>query len=764
MRISPQSPLSFLRHLSRRRHRCFLPSPLTVTHHQPLLRSLHHVNSFSHSVERLPCASHSSSETQKIWDLWNCSELPEEALEFESGDELSIRHLIDEEEPPESRKTRLEWLCKQLPTLRSVDMVRLLNYQKNWITQDDSAYLVSHCTGIRQNEAAFQVYKWMMQQNWYRFDFNLATKVANYLGKERKFVKCRDIFDDIINQRHVPEESTFHILVIAYLGASVEGCLEEACAVYNRMIQLRGCKPQLSLHIFLFRALVAAKPASKSYYLKQAEQIYCNLLRTGLEIPKDVYTGLIRLHSCQDVIDKERIMKLREEMKDLGMEEGKDVLLSILRACSTLGDVEEAEKAWLELITGFEHVPSQAFVYRMQTFAAVGESMKSMETFRRMQEHFGGSATLSAYQKIIEVMSDAQNVELAELVMEELTETGLKPLTPSYAALMKMYLNLNMHEKVESIFRLCSPNRAIYNLYLSSLVKVGNFSKAEQIFSHMQGNEATIGVDSASCNAVLSGWLESGDHVKAEKVYDLMCKKRYDIESSSMQKLEYFLSLSRKDIKRPVSLKLSFEQREALVGLLLGGLVIESDGSRQSQNHYMIRFEFDENTPKHSVLRQHLYLEYREWLHPSCNDGNVPYKFATVSDTYFGFYADQFWPRGRPVIPKLIHRWMSPRALAYWYMYGGRRSQSGDIWVKLGIDSEDEESVPKVVKALGKRSLECEVRKKDGVFWIGLLGSNAIWFWKLVEPFILDGLQDLHSAETRDVSFLVYGDESRELQ
>ena len=68
----------------------------------------------------------------------------------------------------------------------------------------------------------------MMQQHWYRFDFALATKLADYMGKERKFSKCREIFDDIINQGRVPCESTFHVLIIAYLSSTIQGCLEEA--------------------------------------------------------------------------------------------------------------------------------------------------------------------------------------------------------------------------------------------------------------------------------------------------------------------------------------------------------------------------------------------------------------------------------------------------------------------------------------------------------------------------------------------------------
>ena len=123
----------------------------------------------------------------------------------------------------------------------------------------------------------------MMQRNWYRFDFALATKLADYMGKEGKFSKCREVFDDIINQGRVPSESTFHILVVAYLSAPVQGCLDEACSIYNRMIQLGGYQPRLSIHNSVFKALVSNPGILSKNYLKQAEFIYHHLVTTGLD-------------------------------------------------------------------------------------------------------------------------------------------------------------------------------------------------------------------------------------------------------------------------------------------------------------------------------------------------------------------------------------------------------------------------------------------------------------------------------------------------
>ncbi|KAJ4841949.1 hypothetical protein Tsubulata_025667 [Turnera subulata] len=763
MRTSLSFPLSFLRSLTHHHHHRLLRSQFPHYRHYLRRRFLCSLlpNSrpippalkcFSTSVEHLagtaekwdyPAAgSDAEADVFNMYDNDHPILLPgEDSTKLESP-RLEVTELS--ELPEQWRRAKLAWLCKELPGHKHRTLVRILNGQRKWMRQEDATYVTVHCTRIRENETAFRVYKWMMQQHWYKFDFALATKLADYLGKERKFAKCRDIFDDIINQGRVPSESTFHILIISYLSSSVHGCLDEACTIYNRMLQLGGYRPRLSLHNALFRALVSKPGVTAKQYLKQAEFIYHNLVTCGLEVQKDIFGGLIWLHSHQDTIDMERIASLREEMRQTGVGEGREVLVSVLRACSKSGDVEEAERTWLKLLA-IGDIPSLAFVYRMEVFAKVGEHMKSFEIFREMQDHSG--ATVVAYHKIIEVLCKAQEIELAESLMQELVKTDMTPLVPAFISIMNMYLELSLHEKVESTFSAClekcRPNRIVYCTYLDSLVKVGNLEKAEQIFSHMYSNEL-VGVNAASCNSILGGYISSGDYVKAEKIYDLICQKKFEIESPLMEKLEYVLSLSRKEVKKPVSIKLSKDQRETLVGLLLGGLQILSDEERKK---HMIRFEFNENSSVHSVLRRHLHNQYHEWLHPSSNldDGNddVPYIFSTISHSYFGFYADQFWPKGRPMIPKLIHRWLSPRVLAYWYMYGGYRTSKGDVLLRLKGTSE---GVVKVVKALKANSLDCRVKRKGKVFWIGILGSNSTWFWKLVEPYILDDLKDLLKA------------------
>ncbi|KAK1267059.1 Pentatricopeptide repeat-containing protein [Acorus gramineus] len=650
--------------------------------------------------------------------------------------------------PEQWRRAKVAWLCKEVPSHRQATLLRLLNAQRKWVTQEDLSYVAVHCMRIRENEAGFRVYKWMSQQHWFQFDFALATRLADYLGKDRKFSKCREIFDEIVNRERVPSESTFHILIVAYLSAPIEGCVEEACTMYNRMIQIGGYSPRLSLHNSLFRALLRKPGGGSKHYLKQAEFIFHNLVTTNLEIQKDIYSGLIWLHSYQDVIDRGRITELREEMKQRGVEESVDVLLSVLRACSKEGDVEEAEITWLKLLDTGYSLPSQAFVYRMEVYAKIGEPMKSLEIFKGMQEA-GIPTSVVAYHKIIELMSKAQELKITEALMDEFIGSGKKPLMPSYIDLMNMYFSLGLHDRLESTFSecisRCRPNRTIYNIYMDSLIRVGNLEKAEQIFNEMITG-GTVSTNARSCNIILGGYLTSKEFLKAEKIYDMMHQKKYDIDPQLLDEIEYILSLNKKMMKKPVKLKLDEEQREILMGLLLGGVRIESD---EQKKIHAVFFEFREGSDVHSVLKTHIHERYHEWLTSFCmlRDGNdeVPYRFSTVAHSNFGIFADQFYRSGRPSIPKLIHRWLSPRVLAYWYMQGGLRTSSGDIVLKLKGGSQ--EDLERVVRTFQMRSLNCKVKRKGRISWIGFQEEAANRIWELMEPYVLEDLKDVLKPE-----------------
>jgi hypothetical protein len=188
-------------------------------------------------------------------------------------------------------------------------------------------------------------------------------------------------------------------------------------------------------------------------------------------------------------------------------------------------------------------------------------------------------------------------------------------------------------------------------------------------------------------------------------------------------------------------LKLSAEQKEILIGILLG------DATLQSQNRgrtYRLKVE---HSIKQRAYVEYLYHIFKEWVltPPSLKKvvkfGGKTYTtlvFSTLSTVSLRFYAHQFYKDNRKVVPKLIERWLTPKALAYWYMDDGSiksKESKGVIFNTQGYWKED---VVKLVKVLRKRfDLQAKLRRQKEGYQIYISGKSYEMLRKLILPFIL---------------------------
>lgn len=121
-------------------------------------------------------------------------------------------------------------------------------------------------------------------------------------------------------------------------------------------------------------------------------------------------------------------------------------------------------------------------------------------------------------------------------------------------------------------------------------------------------------------------------------------------------------------------------QRDILFGLLLGDLHAEYSADGQK-----VRFRFEQSVA-HRAYMEHLYEIYKDWLPSprSVDEALVPHRgnlvMLTSYSESFKFYADQFYElqdRKRVKrVPLLIHRWLTARNLAYFYMDDGSMHSS----------------------------------------------------------------------------------------
>ncbi|MBI4253048.1 hypothetical protein HY623_02620 [Candidatus Uhrbacteria bacterium] len=187
-------------------------------------------------------------------------------------------------------------------------------------------------------------------------------------------------------------------------------------------------------------------------------------------------------------------------------------------------------------------------------------------------------------------------------------------------------------------------------------------------------------------------------------------------------------------------LALTKRQKEILFGLLLG------DGHLETQNNgrtYRLKIE-------HSIKQKEyvdwLYDEFRKWILTLPREKikkregirSVNYGFSTVSHGALRFYAHQYYEKnGVKKVPKLIHRWLTPLALAVWYMDDGSVKSKHHRARILNTQSFHAKDIERLMNALKSRyALSSHARKQTDGLQIMILAESADDFARIVRPYI----------------------------
>lgn len=186
-------------------------------------------------------------------------------------------------------------------------------------------------------------------------------------------------------------------------------------------------------------------------------------------------------------------------------------------------------------------------------------------------------------------------------------------------------------------------------------------------------------------------------------------------------------------------LRLTDRQREIVVGLLLGDGHLESqDGGRT----YRLKIE---HGIEQRAYVDWLYEMFRDWVHTAPQRRSIvlrttgrryeKYWFNTLSVAPFRFYAQQFYQDGRKVVPKLIHRWLTPLALAIWYMDDGSVKSSAHSTVLFNTHAFERIDLIRLQRTLDRRyGIATTLRRQREGKQIYLLSETIDRFRQLIVP------------------------------
>ncbi len=187
-------------------------------------------------------------------------------------------------------------------------------------------------------------------------------------------------------------------------------------------------------------------------------------------------------------------------------------------------------------------------------------------------------------------------------------------------------------------------------------------------------------------------------------------------------------------------LKLTQNQREILVGLMLG------DGHLETQNNgrtYRLKVEHSTVQAKYTNW---LYEQFNKWVLTSPQEkqkmvnskSSTNIWFNTVSHACFRFYAQQFYSERKKVIPKMIYKLLGPQSLAVWFMDDGSIKSKEHKAIILNTQCFSNTDINRLRDTLMKNwEIESQIRKQSEGNQLLLTGDSAIRFAKIIIPYLL---------------------------
>lgn len=192
------------------------------------------------------------------------------------------------------------------------------------------------------------------------------------------------------------------------------------------------------------------------------------------------------------------------------------------------------------------------------------------------------------------------------------------------------------------------------------------------------------------------------------------------------------------------NLKLTKEQREVLVGLLLG------DGHLETQDNgrtYRLKVE-------HSISQKEyvdsLYELFQEWCPhgPTRRKRHIQfgtitsYGFYSYSSGSFRFYAQQFYQDRRRVIPSIIRKLLTPRSIAVWFMDDGSKKSKVHNTYIIHTHAFTKRELKIMCETLKKKfGIDAHIHRQYSVYRLYIMAQSARKFRGLVEPYIIPSMQ-----------------------
>lgn len=203
--------------------------------------------------------------------------------------------------------------------------------------------------------------------------------------------------------------------------------------------------------------------------------------------------------------------------------------------------------------------------------------------------------------------------------------------------------------------------------------------------------------------------------------------------------------------------KLNTLQCEILVGILLGDASLQTESNGRT---YRLRISQSE---EHKEYLFHLYDIFQNFttsppVRYEFRDPRKPGKryfrwsFSTTQQACFRFYGHQFYNGSKKKVPRLIHKWLQPRSIAYWYMDDGAQKWKGkSLGVRFCTDNFLYKDVQLLAHVLSEKYyLKTSLQKKEDCWRIYISSNSYQILKKYIFSYLISSMLYKFPTETRE--------------
>lgn len=209
-------------------------------------------------------------------------------------------------------------------------------------------------------------------------------------------------------------------------------------------------------------------------------------------------------------------------------------------------------------------------------------------------------------------------------------------------------------------------------------------------------------------------------------------------------------------IEMKKNLKLNLMQKKVLPGILLGNAQLSTQDSGKTYRLHIYQSE------KHKEYVFHLYELFKEWCLSTPKTIERTYKtkvykkkkasmisFKTRSSGSFRFYAQIFTSKNKHInqtntvnltkkLPKLIHRWLTPISIAYWFMDDKSIKDKKSKFVYFNTQGFSLQEVNLLCNILNSKfNLIAKPVKKKQKYQIYISGKSYETLTNLIYPYLI---------------------------